>query len=83
MIYLWTFLAISILAVSGYIGQVMGAFSAVSSFTGMVILAALIYLLNVWLQDGDDIVSGLLMFSGDGPVIIQITLFWMPTEIKG
>lgn len=25
MIYLWTFLAISILAVSGYIGQVMGA----------------------------------------------------------
>ncbi|EDV1736518.1 DUF2545 family protein, partial [Salmonella enterica subsp. enterica] len=24
MIYLWTFLAISILAVSGYIGQVMG-----------------------------------------------------------
>ncbi|ECF3506014.1 YfdY family protein, partial [Salmonella enterica] len=62
MIYLWTFLAISILAVSGYIGQVMGAFSAVSSFTGMVILAALIYLLNVWLQDGDDIVSGLLLF---------------------
>ncbi|SUG54676.1 Protein of uncharacterised function (DUF2545) [Salmonella enterica subsp. diarizonae] len=37
MIYLWTFLAISILAVSCYIGQVMGAFSAVSSFTGMVI----------------------------------------------
>ncbi|ECF1700098.1 DUF2545 family protein [Salmonella enterica subsp. enterica] len=62
MIYLWTFLAISILAVSGYIGQVMGAFSAVSSFTGMVILAALIYLLNVWLQDGDDIVSRLLLF---------------------
>ncbi|ECN5873528.1 DUF2545 family protein [Salmonella enterica subsp. enterica serovar Typhimurium] len=62
MIYLWTFLAISILAVSGYIGQVMGALSAVSSFTGMVILAALIYLLNVWLQDGDDIVSGLLLF---------------------
>ncbi|EJP8911588.1 YfdY family protein [Salmonella enterica] len=62
MIYLWTFLAISILAVSDYIGQVMGAFSAVSSFTGMVILAALIYLLNVWLQDGDDIVSGLLLF---------------------
>ncbi|KJT42481.1 hypothetical protein SEEH3101_08100 [Salmonella enterica subsp. enterica serovar Heidelberg str. 607310-1] len=31
-------------------------------FTGMVILAALIYLLNVWLQDGDDIVSGLLLF---------------------
>lgn len=66
MIYLWTFLAISILAVSGYIGQVMGAFSAVSSFTGMVILAALIYLLNVWLQDGDDIVSGLLLFSRTG-----------------
>ncbi|QUJ07374.1 DUF2545 family protein [Salmonella enterica subsp. enterica] len=39
-----------------YHGQVMGAFSAVSSFAGMVILAALIYLLNVWLQDGDDIV---------------------------
>ncbi|EAA7242920.1 DUF2545 family protein [Salmonella enterica] len=62
MIYLWTFLAISILAVSCYIGQVMGAFSAVSAFTGMVILAALIYLLNVWLQDGDEIVSGLLLF---------------------
>ncbi|AGR59711.1 YfdY family protein [Salmonella bongori] len=62
MIYLWTFLAISILAVSGYIGQVMGAFSAVLSFTGMVILAALIYLLNVWLQDGDEFVSGLLLF---------------------
>lgn len=62
MIYLWTFLAISILAVSCYIGQVMGAFSAVSSFTGMVILAALIYLLNVWLQDGDETVSGLLLF---------------------
>ncbi len=26
MIHLWTFLAISILAVSGYIGQVMGLF---------------------------------------------------------
>ncbi|HBD15115.1 MAG TPA: DUF2545 domain-containing protein, partial [Salmonella bongori] len=31
-------------------------------FTGMVILAALIYLLNVWLQDGDEFVSGLLLF---------------------
>lgn len=39
-----------------------GVFSAVSSFTGMVILAALIYLLNIWLQDGDEIVSGLLLF---------------------
>ncbi|EAS4517650.1 YfdY family protein [Salmonella enterica] len=57
-----TFLTISILAVSCYIGQVMGGFSAVSSFTGMVILAALIYLLNIWLQDGDEIVSGLLLF---------------------
>ncbi|EHE1607590.1 DUF2545 family protein, partial [Salmonella enterica] len=37
-------------------------FSAVSSFTGMVILVALIYLLNVWLQDGDEIGSGLLLF---------------------
>ncbi|EAA7632834.1 DUF2545 family protein [Salmonella enterica] len=62
MIYLWAFLVISILAVSCYIGQVMGAFSAVSSFTGMVILVALIYLLNVWLQDGDEIGSGLLLF---------------------
>ncbi|PJH71181.1 DUF2545 domain-containing protein, partial [Salmonella enterica subsp. enterica serovar Typhimurium] len=31
MIYLWTFLAIIILAVSVYIGQLLGAFSAVSS----------------------------------------------------
>ncbi len=61
MIYLWTFLAISILAVSCYIGQVMGLFCGFF-FYGMVILAALIYLLNVWLQDGDDIVSGLLLF---------------------
>lgn len=43
MIYLWTFLTISILSVSGYVWQVMGVIAAASSFIGMVILAILIY----------------------------------------
>ena len=43
MIYLWMFLALCIVCVSGYIGQVLNVVSAVSSFFGMVILAALIY----------------------------------------
>ena len=41
MIYLWMFLALCIVCVSGYIGQVLNIASAVSSFFGMVILAAL------------------------------------------
>ena len=43
MINLWMFLALCIVCVSGYIGQVLNVVSAVSSFFGMVILAALIY----------------------------------------
>ncbi len=38
MIYLWMFLALCIVCVSGYIGQVLNVVSAVSSFFGMVIL---------------------------------------------
>ncbi len=66
MIYLWSFLAISILGVSVFIVHGMGDFSAVASFKGMVILADLIYLLIVWLQDGDDFVSGLFLFLAQG-----------------
>ena len=39
MIYLWMFLALCIVCVSGYIGQVLNVVSAVSSFFGMVILS--------------------------------------------
>lgn len=49
MIYLWMFLALCIVCVSGYIGQVLNVVSAVSSFFGMVILAALIYYFTMWL----------------------------------
>ncbi|NUD87160.1 DUF2545 family protein [Escherichia coli] len=50
MIYLWMFLALCIVCVSGYIGQVLNVVSAVSSFFGMVILAALIYYFTMWLR---------------------------------
>lgn len=36
MIYLWMFLALCIVCVSGYIGQVLNVVSAVSSFFDMV-----------------------------------------------
>ena len=58
MINLWMFLALCIVCVSGYIGQVLNVVSAVSSFFGMVILAALIYYFTMWLtSDGDIYVS--------------------------
>ncbi|QMQ23743.1 DUF2545 family protein [Escherichia coli] len=50
MIYLWMFLALCIVCVSGYIGQVLNVVSAVSSFFGMVILAALIYYFTMWFE---------------------------------
>lgn len=62
MIFFWTFLVVSILAVSGYIAQVMGWISAISAFIGMVILAALIYYLTMWLTVGDEMVTGMFMF---------------------
>lgn len=43
MIYIWAFLVVSILCVSGYIGQVLGWASAISSLIGMIILTAMIY----------------------------------------
>ena len=51
MIYLWMFLALCIVCVS-----------AVSSFFGMVILAALIYYFTMWLTGGNELVTGIFMF---------------------
>lgn len=62
MIYLWMFLALCIVCVSGYIGQVLNVISAVSSFFGMVILAALIYYFTMWLTGGNELVTGIFMF---------------------
>ena len=62
MIYLWMFLALCIVCVSGYIGQVLNMISAVSSFFGMVILAALIYYFTMWLTGGNELVTGIFMF---------------------
>ena len=62
MIYLWMFHALCIVCVSGYIGQVLNVVSAVSSFFGMVILAALIYYFTMWLTGGNELVTGIFMF---------------------
>lgn len=62
MIYLWMFLALCIVCVSGYIGQVLNMVSAISSFFGMVILAALIYYFTMWLNGGNELVTGIFMF---------------------
>ena len=62
MIYLWMFLALCIVCVSGYIGQVLNMVSAISSFFGMVILAALIYYFTMWLTGGNELVTGIFMF---------------------
>ena len=56
------FLALCIVCVSGYIGQVLNVVSAVSSFFGMVILAALIYYFTMWLTGGNELVTGIFMF---------------------
>ncbi|QRG80407.1 DUF2545 family protein [Citrobacter sp. R56] len=62
MIYLLMFLAISIVAVSGYIGQVLGTVSAISSFIGMITLAILIYYFTWWLTGGAEMVTGFFLF---------------------
>ncbi|ADO47626.1 YfdY family protein [[Enterobacter] lignolyticus] len=62
MIYLWVFLSISILSVSGYTGQVLGVASAVTSFIGMSVLVAFIYYFTTWLTGGAEMVTGLFLF---------------------
>ncbi|MBJ8887122.1 MULTISPECIES: YfdY family protein [unclassified Citrobacter] len=62
MFYFWTFLALSILCVSCYIWQVMGAAASISSFFGMAILTALIYFFTIRLTDGNEMVTGLFLF---------------------
>ena len=46
MIYLWMFLALCIVCVSGYIGQVLNVVSAVT----------------MWLTGGNELVTGIFMF---------------------
>ncbi|BBU82178.1 hypothetical protein EIMP300_35780 [Escherichia coli] len=43
-------------------GQVLNMVSAISSFFGMVILAALIYYFTMWLTGGNELVTGIFMF---------------------
>ncbi|WP_106377176.1 DUF2545 family protein, partial [Escherichia coli] len=45
-----------------YIGQVLNVVSAVSSFFGMGILAALIYYFTLWLNGGNELVTGVFLF---------------------
>ncbi|WP_248795715.1 YfdY family protein [Escherichia coli] len=83
MINLWMFLALCIVCVSGYIGQVLNVVSAVSSFFGMVILAALIYYFTMWLTGGNELVTGIFMEGANKQVIssqadslIKISRIW-------
>ena len=62
MINLWMFLALCIVCVSGYIGQVLNVVSAVSCVFGLGILAALIYYFTMWLTGGNELVTGIFMF---------------------
>lgn len=62
MFYFWIFLVLSILGVSCYIWQVMGAAASISAFFGMVILTALIYFFTLRLTNGDEMVTGLFLF---------------------
>ncbi|MBC6500128.1 DUF2545 family protein [Citrobacter freundii] len=62
MLYFWIFLVLSILGVSCYIWQVMGAAASISAFFGMAILAALIYILTMRLTNGNEMVTGLFLF---------------------
>ncbi|WP_096891963.1 YfdY family protein [Escherichia coli] len=41
---------------------ILNVVSAVSSFFGMVILAALIYYFTMWLTGGNELVTGIFMF---------------------
>ncbi len=76
MIYLWMFLALCIVCVSGYIGQVLNVVSAVSSFFGMVILAALIYYFTMWLTGGNELVTG----GNDSNLLIVFYVQIMPDD---
>ena len=62
MLYFLIFLALSILCVSCYIWQVMGAAASISAFLGMAILTALIYFFTMRLSNGNEMVSGLFLF---------------------
>lgn len=62
MLYFWTFLILSILCVSCYIWQVLGVWASVSSFIGMAILTALIYIVTIWLINGGEIAANLFLF---------------------
>lgn len=62
MFYFWIFLALSILCVSCYIWQVMGAAASISTFLGMAILTALIYVFTMRLTNGNEMVTGLFLF---------------------
>ena len=62
MLYFWASLILSILCVSCYIWQVLGALASISSLIGMAILAALIYFTTLWLTHGDEMVTGIFLF---------------------
>ena len=62
MFYALIFLAISILAVSGYIKQTLGAGRAVTSLIGMLIVAGLIYVMTMRLTEGNELVTSLYLF---------------------
>ena len=62
MLYFWTFLILSILCVSCYIWQVIGAAASISAFLDMAILTALIYVFTMRLTNGDEMVTGLFLF---------------------
>ncbi|EFC4278127.1 YfdY family protein [Escherichia coli] len=55
-------MVVSAIASTPHIGQVLNVVSAVSSFFGMVILAALIYYFTMWLTGGNELVTGIFMF---------------------
>ncbi|EGB86019.1 hypothetical protein HMPREF9542_04551, partial [Escherichia coli MS 117-3] len=52
MIYLWMFLALCIVCVSGYIGQVLNVVSAGSFFFCLGVLARLIFFFSPWVNWG-------------------------------
>ena len=62
MLYFWIFLALSILCVSCYIWQVMGAAASISAFLGMAILTALIYVFTMRLTNGNEMVPDYSFF---------------------
>ncbi len=63
MIYLWTFLAIKYTCRGGYIGPGDEGLFCGFFFTGKWYPCRADLFINVWLQDGDSIVSGYCFFS--------------------